>query len=143
MKARLTSSIPLLTAVVLLLAASRVSLYAQTYTVLYNYGSVSCDPEFPANSGVIAQGRDGNLYSTTPAGGCNNNGAAFKMSPTGKMTLLHSFKNGVDGIGQQSGLTLGTNGTFWGTSEGEDFNSGNIFFMTAAGTVTSFNNVLG
>ncbi len=143
MKARVKNARLLVGAVVLLLAASSASLYAQTYKVLYNYGNVSCDPKFPSNSGIISQGRDGELYSTTPTGGCNNNGAAFKMSTSGTMTLLHSFKNGVDGIGQQSGLTLGTNGTFWGTSEGEDFNSGNIFFMSAAGVVTSFNNVLG
>jgi uncharacterized repeat protein (TIGR03803 family) len=128
-------------ALVFLLAVNAAS--AQTYTVLYNFGLVSCDPLFPLHVGAIAQGRDGNLYSTTSGGGCNSNGAAFKISPTGKLTLLHSFSNGTDGIGQESGLTLGTNGTFWGTSEGEDFNSGNIFFMTAAGAVTAFNTALG
>jgi uncharacterized repeat protein (TIGR03803 family) len=130
-------------ALLFILAMSSLALHAQTYTVLYNFGNASCDPLFPENAGVIAQGRDGNFYSTTPAGGCNSNGAGFKISPSGKMTLLSSFANGVDGIGQQSGLTLGTNGTFWGTSEGEDLNAGNIFYMTAAGTVTSFNDVLG
>jgi uncharacterized repeat protein (TIGR03803 family) len=121
------------------LAMSSLGLHAQTYTVLYNFGNVSCDPEFPSNAGIIAQGRDGNLYSTTPGGGCYTNGAAFKMSPSGEMTLLHSFNNGTgDGLMPQSGLTLATNGTFWGTSEGgANFNGGNIFYMTATGTFTS------
>ena len=60
------------------------------------------------------------------------------------MTLLHSFNYGAsDGIGPQSGLTLATNGMFWGTTEGEDFFDGNvIFYITSNGTETAFN-VLG
>jgi uncharacterized repeat protein (TIGR03803 family) len=128
----------------MVLAASASTLNAQTYTVLYNFGLVSCDPLFPVNDGIIAQGRDGDLYTTTPSGGCDSNGAAFKMSPSGKPTVLHSFNYGAgDGIGPQSGLTLATNGTFWGTTEGEDFFDGNvIFYITPTGTLTAFN-VLG
>src|SRR5579862_5230873 len=106
MNVRLTHRIQIMAALVFLLAVNAAS--AQTYTVLYNFGLVSCDPLFPLHVGAIAQGRDGNLYSTTSGGGCNSNGAAFKISPTGKLTLLHSFSNGTDGIGQESGLTLGT-----------------------------------
>jgi uncharacterized repeat protein (TIGR03803 family) len=123
----------------LVLTAGAATLYAQTYTVLYNFGNVSCDPTFPTAAGIIAQGRDGNFYSTTAGGGCYNNGAAFKISPGGTVTLLHSFNNGAgDGLTPQSGLTLGPNGNFWGTSEGgASFNGGNIFYMTPTGTFTS------
>lgn len=133
-----------LAALLALALATSALLHAQTYTVLYNYGNVACDPEFPSNVGAIAQGRDGDFYTTTPAGGCDVNGAGFKMSPSGIPTVLHSFNYGAgDGIGPQSGLTLATNGTFWGTTEGEDFFDGNvIFYMTAKGTLTTFN-VLG
>src|SRR5215471_18724088 len=58
----------LLATVTLVLASALTSAYAQTYSVLYNFGSKAGDPLSPANSGIIAQGRDGNLYSTTPAG---------------------------------------------------------------------------
>jgi len=124
----------------LLLSADMLK--AQTYTVLYNYGNVSCDPMFPTNDGIIVQGRDGNFYSTTPAGGCYSNGAAFKMSPSGDMTLLHSFNNGAgDGLSPQSGLTLATNGNFWGTTEaGAAFSGGSIFHMTSTGTLTTLYN---
>jgi uncharacterized repeat protein (TIGR03803 family) len=143
-KSRIVQRIQLAVALALALAASAPRTQAQTYTVLYNFGNVSCDPGFPSNVGAIAQGRDGDFYTTAPDGGCDSNGAAFKMSPSGKMTLLHSFNYGAgDGIGPQSGLTLGTNGTFWGTTEGEDFYDGNvIFYINAAGTLTAFN-VLG
>jgi uncharacterized repeat protein (TIGR03803 family) len=144
MNARIPPQVQLFLALVFVLATSTTAIHAQTYTVLYNFGNVSCDPEFPSNAGIIAQGRDGNLYSTTPGGGCYSNGAAFNVPPSGGMNLLHSFNYSAgDGIGPQSGLTLSTNGTFWGTTEGEDFYEGNvIFYMTATGTLTTFN-VLG
>lgn len=144
MNSRIFQRLQLAALSVLVLSASVPKAHAQTYTVLYNYGNVSCDPEFPLNVGAIAQGRDGQFYTTTAAGGCDVNGAGFKMSPSGGMTLLHSFNYGAgDGIGPQSGLTLSTNGTFWGTTEGEDFfDGGVIFYMTSTGTLTAFN-VLG
>jgi uncharacterized repeat protein (TIGR03803 family) len=125
----------------LVLAAGAPALHAQTYTVLYNFGSVTCDPINPANPGIIVQGRDGDLYSTTAGGGCKVNGAAFKITPKGKLTVLHSFGT-PDDSGPFSGLTLATSGDFWGTAEGEDYTEGNIFKMTASGKITNFN-VLG
>jgi len=128
----------------LMFIPSAVPVHAQTYTVLYNFGNVTCDPLNPMIAGIIAQGRDGNLYSTTPGGGCDVNGAAFKITPKGKLTLVHSFSLGAgDGIGPQSGLTLGTDGNFWGATEGEDFNAGSIFKMTESGKETNFATVLG
>jgi uncharacterized repeat protein (TIGR03803 family) len=123
---------------VFVLATCAPRTQAQTYTVLYDFGLVSCDPEFASNAGIIVQGRDGNFYSSTFGGGCNTNGAAFKMSPNGELTVLHSFNNSAgDGLSPQSGLTLATNGTFWGTSSaGGDFNGGNIFTITSTGTFT-------
>jgi uncharacterized repeat protein (TIGR03803 family) len=128
-----------------LFIAAAIPAHAQTYTVQYNFGNVTCDPLNPASSGIIAQGRDGNMYSTTATGGCfGSNGAAFKITPKGKLTVVHSFSLGAgDGIGPQSGLTLGTDGDFWGATEGEDFNAGSIFKMTASGKETNFATVLG
>ena len=145
MKTMLAPRVSVLALLVLVIAASATALHAQTYTVLYNFATQTCDPLNPAIAGIIAQGRDGNLYSTTAGGGCDVNGAAFKITPKGKLTVVHSFQLNVggDGIGPLSGLTLGTAGDFWGTTEGEDFNAGNIFKMTAAGKVTNFDNVFG
>jgi hypothetical protein len=67
---------------VVMLVASVTALHAQTYTVLYNFGNATCDPIQPQLSGIIAQGRDGDLYSTTAGGGCDgSNGAASKSRP--------------------------------------------------------------
>jgi uncharacterized repeat protein (TIGR03803 family) len=129
---------------VLMLAASATALHAQTYTVLYDFGNVTCDPLDPSLSGIIAQGRDGDLYSTTATGGCDgSNGAAFKITPKGKLTVVYSFNHAIgDQILAVGGLTLGTDGDFWGTNEGGELGPGNIFKLAAAGKETAFN-VLG
>ena len=128
-----------------MLAASPIASHAQTYTTIYNFASHSCDPINPRVSGAITQGRDGNLYSSTASGGCFSNGAVFKITPKGKLTVVHSFQLNQkgDGIGAQSGVTMATDGNFWGTNEGEDFNQGNIFKTSPGGKVTNFDNALG
>lgn len=134
-----------LAVLVVILAASATVLHAQTYNVLYNFGTVKCDPLSPTNAGVIAQGRDGNLYSSTGTfgSGCNSGGVTFKITPQGKLTLLHSFgsQNGDQGE-PFSGVVLGTDGDFWGTSEGGDY-GGNVWKMTASGKLTDFNVLVG
>jgi len=72
----------MLIALVLLVVLATAA-HAQ-YSVLYNFGSKSGDPCQPLFSGIIAQGRDGNLYSTAPLCGANGFGAVFKfVLPTG------------------------------------------------------------
>jgi uncharacterized repeat protein (TIGR03803 family) len=127
-------------AVVLYLAlfAAKV-IHAQTYSVVYNFGSQSGDPFGHTNSGIIAQGRDGNLYSGS-AGGRFVNGANFMVTPTGALTTLYSFTNSADGSLPYGGLTLGTDGNFYGTAYsgnqgGAPF--GTVFRMTPAGTLNT------
>lgn len=136
MKIRKFAAIHLAAFFVLVLAATSPALHAQTYTVLYNFGFESCDPEGPAHVGLITQGRDGDFYTTAPFGGCVTNGAAYKFSPDGTPTVLHSFNNANgDGVEPSSGLTLGTSGQFWGTSSGGgDNQGGNIFTVSSTGT---------
>ncbi len=106
-----------------------------TFSVLYNLGSNSGDPAFPTWPGIIAQGRDGNLYSTTPSARGGSNGAVFNITLSGTVTVLTTFASGG---APQSGLTLGTDGNFYGTtfgcSVGDD---GTIFNVTASGTLGS------
>jgi uncharacterized repeat protein (TIGR03803 family) len=144
MKSSNVRQIQVLTVLIVMLAVSATALHAQTYKVLYNFGNVTCDPLDPAPSGIIAQGRDGNMYSTTATGGCfGSNGAAFKITPKGKLSVVYSFNHGIgDQILAVGGATLGTDGDFWGTNEGGEFGPGNIFKLTAAGKETPFD-VLG
>ena len=71
----------------------------------------------------LIQASDGNFYGTTTFGAnsiCTNGdlqgcGTAFKMSPEGVLTTLHSF-DGTDGANPWGGLVQATNGTFYGTT---------------------------
>src|ERR1035437_11073332 len=53
-------------AVLVLAVATGTTARAQTYSALYEFGDNPGDPAEPRYSGIIAQGRDGNLYSTAP-----------------------------------------------------------------------------
>ena len=48
----------------------------------------------------------GNLYGTTSAGGTDNNGAVFKVDPSGNETVLYSFGNKPDGQEPLAGLVM-------------------------------------
>jgi uncharacterized repeat protein (TIGR03803 family) len=114
--------------------------HAQTYTVLYNYspGTKPGDPYSPQYTGIIAQGQDGNLYSTTPVGGAFGEGVLFKITPSGTLTHVFDFNypNGAP-YTPFSGLTLGKDGNFYGTTEaGGNFNLGTVFKSSASGNLT-------
>jgi len=110
--------------------------------------------------GALAQGRDGNFYGTTYGGGANSScpgscGTIFKITTGGKLTTLYSFcpQTGCsDGFGPWAGLSLGTDGNFYGTTgyggntDGGASGNGIIFKVTAAGVLTvlySFDNTGG
>jgi uncharacterized repeat protein (TIGR03803 family) len=121
-------------------AAAATVTHAQTFSVVYNFGSQAGDPIQPFYSGIIAQGRDGNLYSTTSSGGGPSfAGAAYKLTPSGLLTTLYDFGSVTgDGFSGFGGLTLGTDGNYYGTTYGGGFASfGTIFKMTAGGGLTT------
>ena len=125
-------------AIVLLVFAAAAS--AQTFTVLYDFGSTAGDPQEPGYPGAIAQGRDGNMYTTTTSGG-HGVGTVFKITPAGKVTELYAF-SGPDGSYPNGGVTLGTDGNFYGTTyEGGSFSTGTIFKITPGGTLTTLYNL--
>ena len=127
---------------VLALAFSIPPAHAQTVTVLNDYGITATDGFWPELD-ALAPGRLGYLHSSTCYGGTNNAGAAFKISPTGARTLLHSF-NGTDGSCPAGGLALGTDNNLYGTAGGGGtFGDGTIYKMDVAGNVTVLYNFTG
>jgi uncharacterized repeat protein (TIGR03803 family) len=103
-----------LVSVALICFMALASAHGQTFTLLYNFGSDEGDPQNLNPPGIMAQGRDGTIYTTAPSVGVNSYGAVFKMSP-GKLTVLHSLARS-EGDSPASGLTLGTDGNFYGTT---------------------------
>ena len=114
------------------------------YTNLYSFGSTPNDGGGP-DAGLL-QGRDGNFYGTTVAGGISDNGTVFRISPSGNYTNLYSFAGYPnDGAGPYGGLVLGSDGNFYGTTAGGGPGTcpplgqgcGTVFRISPSGTETS------
>ena len=86
-----------------------------TLTTLYTFcAQVACaDGSTPR--GALSLGSDGNFYGTTQYGGTSNQGAVFKITPSGVLTTLHSF-HGWDGRYPIGGVSQASNGAFYGTT---------------------------
>jgi uncharacterized repeat protein (TIGR03803 family) len=90
----------------------------------------------------LVLGTDRNFYGTTAAGGNNSPmGTVFKITPTGTLTTIYNFcaKTGcTDGSSPREGLTLGSDGNFYGTTYyGGTYNDGTVFKLTPAGVLTT------
>jgi uncharacterized repeat protein (TIGR03803 family) len=116
---------------------------AQTFGTLVSFdGKDGNNPD----AGLV-QGTDGNFYGTTFQGGASNYyGEIFKVTPKGTLTVLHSFE-GTDGAFPYAGLTLGTDGNFYGTTSAGgantciigslNFGCGTVFKISARAALTT------
>ncbi len=85
---------------------------ARTENILYNFGSFTGDAGDPAANIIFDSA--GNIYGTTTAGGAENGGAVFQLTPPASSdgnwteTVLHSFhdENENDGVLPSGGTDL-------------------------------------
>lgn len=98
----------------------------------------------------LVMDKKGNLYGTTSSGGStagasSNAGTVFKVGPTGKETILYSFKGYADGNEPEDNLILDGEGNLYGTTfyggtgtdcSVPDGGCGTVFEVTQAGTET-------
>ena len=91
--------------------------------------------------GTLMPGGNGYLYGTTFYGGTNGNGTIFRFNTNnGAFDVLHTFgavdvnyKN-PDGANPYAGLTLGSNGIFFGTATYAGTNgNGTVFQISTSG----------
>jgi uncharacterized repeat protein (TIGR03803 family) len=110
-------------------------------TVLYSF-SGKTDGETP--KAAVVRDTAGNLYGTTLSGGnlsqkCAGGtgcGTVFKLTPSGKETVLYSFKGGADGQ-SPSGVIRDAAGNFYGTTfYGGTFGGGTVFKLNSSGKKT-------
>ncbi len=121
-----------------------------TLTILYNFCTQpNCTDGAEPTTNPLVLGTDGNFYGVTYYGGatCASSGiglgcgTVFKMTPSGVLTVLHSF-DGTDG-NNPTWLIQSSGGNFFGTASNGGSGSicvdgcGTIFKMTPHGTVTT------
>ena len=116
---------------------------AQVYEKVFSFtnanAAVSSSVGVRGVTGLIL-GLDGNFYGTG-GGGNSGYGTVFKMTPGGVVTTLVNFTgNSGSNRGQSpaSGLILGNDGNFYGTtSEGGVYGYGTVFKVTPNGVLTT------
>jgi uncharacterized repeat protein (TIGR03803 family) len=119
----------------LVLAAGFARASAQTLTTLWQFNGTD---GWLAYAGLV-QGSDGNFYGTTYAGGTNNGGTVFRITPQGTLTNIYQFGGlPTDGTGPFAGLIQGNDGNFYGTTMyGGIYVSGTVFKITSQGTLAT------
>ena len=92
---------------------------------------------------ALVQGSDGNFYSTTFAGGANDSGTVFSITPTGTLTSLYSFSSDSSDTGNTDGdeiesPLLISNGEVYGTaSAGGTDEGGTVYQLTIPSLATT------
>jgi len=99
-----------------------------------------------ANPSHLTLGTDGNLYGTAwsgYSGDANYNGSVFRITPKGQFTTLYTFQGGLDDGAGPNGLTLASDGNFYGvtryggvTQPGGPSTQGMVYRITPAGAET-------
>ncbi len=105
----------------------------RTETVLHNFSL----PRNGANpNAALVQDPAGNLYGTTEGDGPGGGGTVFQLTPSGALSVLHSFSPDVDGYYPQ-GVILDAAGNLYGAAEyGTSGGCGAVFKITPAGEET-------
>jgi uncharacterized repeat protein (TIGR03803 family) len=88
-------------------------------TVLYSFCKHSNCADGADPRAVLVFDQLGNLYGTTSIGGAHDNGTVFKLTPSGKESVLYSFCAQVfcpDGASPYAGVVLDTKGNLYGTT---------------------------
>jgi uncharacterized repeat protein (TIGR03803 family) len=113
-----------------------------TESILYSFAGLT-DGQGP--DGSLVQGNDGSFYGMTETGGAGDGGTAFKITPAGAETVLHSFGSTItDGRNPYGNLIQASDGNFYGlTNGGGASGDGTVFELTAAGTETVLHSFAG
>jgi uncharacterized repeat protein (TIGR03803 family) len=107
-----------------------------TESVLYSFALTGGDAGYPYYGNSLLAS-DGSFYGMTYYAGANGDGAVFKITPAGAETVLYSFTGGADGYYPYGTLVQGTDGNFYGmTNGGGTHAEGTVFKITPAGAET-------
>ena len=115
-----------------LILMSATNSWSATENVLYSFAAYR-HGHIPS-PGLISDS-SGNLYGTTAEGGASANGTVFELTPAAdgswKQEILYNFAGSPDAYFPVAGLTFGSDGTLYGTTEGGgDFGYGTVFELS-------------
>ena len=109
---------------------------AQTLTVLHTFTGVPDGREPVAGLTMDAAG---NLYGTTYYGGTHESGLVYKLARQGAgwiLRPLYSFTGGDDGAQPIGGVTIGSDGSLYGTtSVGGQHSAGVVYKLSPPATI--------
>ncbi|HZT43586.1 MAG TPA: choice-of-anchor tandem repeat GloVer-containing protein [Chthonomonadaceae bacterium] len=125
-------------------------------TTLYSFSTATVQGPLLINSdgdlpwGALVEGSDGDFYGTCYVGGANGTGTIFKVTPSGTLTVLHTFSaldssnHNADGARPVAGLAIGADGNFYGiTTAGGTNGFGAFYKITSGGQFTTLHSLLG
>jgi uncharacterized repeat protein (TIGR03803 family) len=106
-------------------------------TTLYSFSHHF--PQRALQSAGPIQAKDGNFYGISYGGGTYGYGTVFKLTPGGKLTILHSFTGRADGQHPSGGLVEGMDRNLYGTTQngGDNGAYGTVFKITPTGALTT------
>jgi uncharacterized repeat protein (TIGR03803 family) len=117
-----------------------------TLKTLYTFCAQSGCPDGTNPDGGLVLGTDGSFYGTTHQGGVGF-GTVFKITSKGVFTLLYQFCSVfdcADGELPDGELVQGTDGRFYGTTEGGGADgNGSVFRITSTGGFTTTHSFCG
>lgn len=86
---------------------------AGAFTSLYKFGG-SGDGQNPTSP--LIRDEQGNLYGTTENGGAKGGGTVYKLTQSGRETILYNFTGGADGAMPEGSLVRDGAGNLYGTT---------------------------
>jgi uncharacterized repeat protein (TIGR03803 family) len=112
--------------VVLFIVFTAQSAQAQTFKVIHTFTG---GPDGASPVGALTMDQAGNFYGTASGGG-SGNGTVYRLSKKGSNWIfnpLYAFAGGNDGGGPWAGVTIGPDGSLYGTTTDYGTPYGTVF----------------
>jgi uncharacterized repeat protein (TIGR03803 family) len=123
-------------ALLFIIASAVTAATAQTETVLYSFCPQTSCVDGSDPNGTLIFDKNGDIVGTTTTGGANANGTVFKLTSSGKESVLYSFcsqTNCTDGAQPYAEQVLfDAKGNMYGTTMSRGINGGGTVFKLAA-----------
>jgi uncharacterized repeat protein (TIGR03803 family) len=112
------------------------------FTLLYSFTNT---PDGAQPDAGVIQDANGNIYGTTTGGGAYKYGTVFKLSKTGRETVLHSFTSVADGAAPNGAVIRDVQGNLYGTTTfgGAYTYYGTVFKLSKTGHKTTLHSFTG